>query len=162
VTANSTLLGPEDSTHELHCRLERQSIFIIVITDRLPVICASRELQLSESVTSTRYLAQHPSVRRQDIWNFLQSSISCLRSFLSRILRPVPKLNSARSIQTQSVSQSLYTHSIYCGNERSPSLISDVDCESAIRNLLESIFNILPVFMRQWEIETHLHGSVLV
>jgi hypothetical protein len=57
---HSSLLGAEDSALELHCRLERQSMFITVITDRLPVICASREFQLSELATPTRYPCTTP------------------------------------------------------------------------------------------------------
>jgi hypothetical protein len=48
-------------------------------------------------------------------------------------------------------------YSIWYGNECASSLGSDVDFYVIIRELLDSVFNIFPVFMQQWGNQMYLH-----
>jgi hypothetical protein len=52
-------------------------------------------------------------------------------------------------------------YSVYCGSEGASSSFNDVDGYVVIRKLLDSNWNIHPVFVRRWEIQTYIYRAFL-
>jgi hypothetical protein len=55
----------------------------------------------------------------------------------------------------------MFLYSIYYENEGGSWPVSGVDRYVIIRKLLDSIFNIIPVLIRRWDIQTYLHRFFL-
>jgi hypothetical protein len=53
-------------------------------------------------------------------------------------------------------------YSIYYGHDGTSSSVSDVVRYFIIRNLFHTIFNIIPIFIRGWEIHTQQHRTFLL